>query len=63
MHALDARQVIQLGAAGEAVGEDGRIVACRADRGEQGGFRDRDRDVVVAPLDAEAAATATLATE
>jgi hypothetical protein len=61
--ALDVRQVAELGAAGEAVGQDGRAVARRADRRQQGGLGDSDRDVVVAALDAEVAGQAAAAAD
>jgi D-alanyl-D-alanine carboxypeptidase (penicillin-binding protein 5/6) len=54
----DLRQVLQLGAAGEAVGQDRRVRAGAPDRRQQGGLRDRDRDVVVAALDPEVAGEA-----
>src|ERR1700751_2871909 len=63
MSALDARQLVELGAAGETVGQHGRAVTSRPDRGEQGGLGDRDRAVVVAALDAEVARQAAAAAD
>ena len=63
MRAVDAGQLVELGAAGEAVGQDSRAVARRPHRGQERGLRDRDRDVVVAALHAEVAGEAAAATD
>jgi hypothetical protein len=60
---LDVCQVVELGATGEAVGQDRRSVTRRADRGQESGLGDRDRDVVVAALDAEVARKAAAAAD
>jgi len=59
----DLREVLQLGAAGEAVGQDRRVRPGAPDRRQQGGLRDRDRDVIVPALDAEVAGEAAAATD
>jgi hypothetical protein len=58
--ATDPGELVELGAAGEPVGQDDRV-AGRADGGQQGGLGHGGRDVVVAALDAEVAGQATAA--
>ena len=48
----DVGELVELGAAGEAVSQDHRVLGV-AHGGQQGGFRDGLRDVIVAALDAE----------
>ena len=55
MDAGPVGEVGELGAAGEAVGEDGGVCGGGAEGGQQGGFGDRDRQVVVAAFDPEVA--------
>jgi hypothetical protein len=56
-------QLLELGAAGKAVGQD-RGACPRASHGwQQGCLGDRDRDVVVAALDAEVARQAAAAAD
>ena len=59
--ALDVGELVELGAAREAVGEHGRVLPGGADRGEQRGLGDRRRDVVVPALDTEVARQAAAA--
>ncbi len=59
----DVGELVELGAAGEAVGQDGGAVAGRPDRREQCGLGDGDRHVVVALLDAEVAGQAAAAAD
>ena len=61
MGAADPGELVELGAAGEPVGQDDRV-ARRADGGQQRGLGDRLRDVVVAALDTEVAGQAAAAT-
>ena len=55
MDAASPSEVGQLGAAGEPVGEHDRVGRGRAVRGQQGGFGDGHRDVVVAAFHTEVA--------
>ena len=62
--AVDVGELVELGAAGEAVGQHRRALPPAArDRGEQGGLGDRDGHVVVAALDAEVARQAAAAAD
>ncbi len=57
MERLGAREVVELGAAGEPVGQDDRVGPGRPDRGQEVVLGHGDRHLVVALLDAEVPAS------